>query len=105
MYKQTVAAISAGGKTSIQPLNNDYAFYWVKNVGEAAIYATNAPFGDTPISDMIAAYEAGSIINVVKIDAGEATRIEGYTNSLILFAAEAGLAEVHMVDMAESPFV
>lgn len=104
MYKQSVTAISAGGKTSIQQLNNDYAFYWIKNMGEAAIYATNTPFTDS-VSDVIAAYEAGDIAKIVKIDAGEATRIDGHTESLILFAAAAGLAEVHMVDMAESPFV
>ena len=94
-----VYSISAGSKNVVQGLKG-CSYAWVKNSGESTIYATTQ-WGDETVSERIAAYEAGTATDTVKIASGSATRI-AIGKTLILFGE--GLAEVDFTNVDVSPF-
>lgn len=104
MYLHKSIKLTANTAVSITQLGNDYRYYWVKNAGDEDIYATTNDIGEATVASLIAAYEAGTSTNTIKIEPMSASRLDGYTDTFTLFSDSAGLAEIDLSDAYVSPF-
>lgn len=94
--------ITSGNKNIIQG-RGEWAYAWVNNAGETAIYATTVA-SDKTVSELIADYEAGGAKDIVKLPAGSSKRLRANNRPVIIFGAEAGIAEVDLTNVETSPF-
>ena len=94
--------ITAGGKSTIQGTGK-WSYAWINNAGETDIYATTVA-SDKTVSELITAYEAGGAKDIVKLPAGSSKRLRANNRPVIIFGAEAGMAEVDLTNTDVSPF-
>jgi hypothetical protein len=94
--------ITAGGKSTVQGAGK-WSYAWINNAGETAIYATTE-WGTQTVTERIAEYEAGGAKDIVKLPAGSSKRLRANNRPVIIFGAEAGMAEVDLTNTDVSPF-
>lgn len=94
--------ITAGGKSTVQGTGK-WSYAWVNNAGETDIYATTE-WGTQTVTERIAEYEAGGAKDIVKLPAGSSKRLRANNRPVIIFGAEAGMAEVDLTNTDVSPF-
>lgn len=94
--------ITSGGKSTIQGAGK-WSYAWINNAGETAIYATTE-WGTQTVTERIAEYEAGGAKDIVKLPAGSSKRLRANNRPVIIFGAEAGMAEVDLTNTDVSPF-
>lgn len=94
--------ITAGGKSTIQGAGK-WSYAWINNAGETDIYATTE-WGTQTVTERIAEYEAGGAKDIVKLPAGSSKRLRANNRPVIIFGAEAGMAEIDLTNTDVSPF-
>lgn len=94
--------ITSGGKSTVQGAGK-WSYAWINNAGETAIYATTE-WGTQTVTERIAEYEAGGAKDIVKLPAGSSKRLRANNRPVIIFGAEAGMAEVDLTNTDVSPF-
>lgn len=94
--------ITSGGKSTVQGTGK-WSYAWINNAGETAIYATTE-WGTQTVTERIAEYEAGGAKDIVKLPAGSSKRLRANNRPVIIFGAEAGMAEVDLTNTDVSPF-
>ena len=94
--------ITAGGKSTVQGAGK-WSYAWINNAGETAIYATTE-WGTQTVTERIAEYEAGGAKDIVKLPAGSSKRLRANNRPVVIFGAEAGMAEVDLTNTDVSPF-
>lgn len=94
--------ITAGGKSTVQGTGK-WSYAWINNAGETAIYATTE-WGTQTVTERIAEYEAGGAKDIVKLPTGSSKRLRANNRPVIIFGAEAGMAEVDLTNTDVSPF-
>lgn len=94
--------ITAGSKSTVQGTGK-WSYAWINNSGETAIYATTE-WGTQTVTERIAEYEAGGAKDIVKLPAGSSKRLRANNRPVIIFGAEAGMAEVDLTNTDVSPF-
>ena len=94
--------ITAGGKSTVQGTGK-WSYAWINNAGETAIYATTE-WGTQTVTERIAEYEAGGAKDIVKLPAGSSKRLRANNRPVVIFGAEAGMAEVDLTNTDVSPF-
>lgn len=95
--------ITSGGKSTIQGTGK-WSYAWINNAGETVIYATTE-WGTQTVTERIAEYEAGGAKDIVKLPAGSSKRLRANNRPVIIFGAEAGMAEVDLTNSDTCPFV
>lgn len=95
-----VVKITSGSKSTVKGTG---AWAWVNNAGETDIYATTVA-SDKTVSELITAYEAGGAKDIVKLPAGSSKRLRANNRPVIIFGADAGIAEVDLTNTEVSPF-